>query len=157
MNSNGRKAKEKNGSPSKPMAAEEVGHARSAPKSISVNYIISNAKMGEPVARVAVLSKGNVIRYFIPSFPAIKVDLIEVKLQWYEEETQMLHMFDGFARYCDQMDCELPALAEIRCSNDSAFLIEVSDQYVMVATFSSVIASVLLFYAPILPAVATQQ
>ena len=68
-------------------------------------------------------------------------------------------MFDGFARYCDKMDSELPALAEIRCSNDSAFLIEVSGQYVMVATFSSVIYidSIILRTYHVLPAVATQR
>ena len=56
---------------------------------------ISNAKMGDPVARVAVLLKGNVIQYIIPSFPTLKVNLQEVKLQWYKEETKILHVFDG--------------------------------------------------------------
>ena len=66
-------------------------------------------------------------QYIIPSFLASKVTLWEVKLQWYEEETKILHVFNGFARHCDKMDCDLTAIAEIRCSNDSAFLIEVSD------------------------------
>ena len=69
--------------------------------------------MGELVPRVAVLSKGYVIQYVIPSFPALKVNLQEVKLQWYEEETKTLHVFDGFAHHCDKMDCNLPAMAEI--------------------------------------------
>jgi len=69
--------------------------------------------MGDPVAHVSVLSKGNVIQYVIPSFPALKVNLREVKFQWYEEETKILHVFDGFACHCDKMDCDLPAIAEI--------------------------------------------
>jgi len=60
--------------------------------------------MGELVACVAVLSKGNVIQYVIPSSPALKVNLREVKLQWYEEETKTLHIFNGFARHCNEMD-----------------------------------------------------
>jgi len=81
--------------------------------------------LSNSVALVVVLSTRNLNQYIIPSFPALKVTLREVKLQWYEEETDTLHVFDGFAHHCDRMDCSLPAMAEIHYGNDIAFLIEV--------------------------------
>ena len=76
------------------------------------------------VARDEVLLTENIIQNIIPSFPALKVTLLELKLQWYKEEIDAPHVCDGVSYHCDKMDCNLPAMAEIRYSNDSAFLIE---------------------------------
>ena len=64
---------------------------------------------------LTVLSMGNTIHYTIPSFPVYSAELVEVKEQWE----------DAFARTCDLLDHQLPAIAEIPFSYDNAFIIEV--------------------------------
>ena len=61
---------------------------------------------------VIVLTTGDLIQYTVPSFPVFKAMLREVKLKW-EEEGRTIHVFDVFARDCDQLDHHLPAMAEV--------------------------------------------
>ena len=71
-----------------------------------------------------VLSKGRVLQYVVPSFPVYKPVLREVKLQW--KENDVIHVFDGFARECKEMDQhDVPAMARIYNSFGNAFVIEV--------------------------------
>ena len=73
---------------------------------------------------LTVLSMGNMIHYTIPSFPVYSAELVEVKVQWEDEDGSIL-MFDAFARNCDLLDHQLPAIAEIPFNYDNAFIIEV--------------------------------
>ena len=73
---------------------------------------------------LTVLSMGNTIHYTIPSFPVYSAELVEVKVQWEDEDGSLL-VFDAFARNCDLLDHQLPAIAEIPFSYDNAFIIEV--------------------------------
>ena len=77
---------------------------------------------------VTVLTTGDLIQYTVPSFPVFKATLREVKLQW-EEECGTVHVFDAFARDCDQLDHRLPALAEVAFQYENAFIIEVCYPY----------------------------
>ena len=70
---------------------------------------------------LTILSKGNTIHYTIPSFPVYSA---EVKVQWEDEDGSLL-VFDAFARNCDLLNHQLPAIAEIPFSYDNAFIIEV--------------------------------
>lgn len=74
---------------------------------------------------IVVLGKGNTFLYVVPSFPVYKADLQEVKLQYTDGEGN-IHVFDGFARKCDQMDHSLPAMAILPYSYENAFIIKVS-------------------------------
>ena len=78
----------------------------------------------EEIHGVTILSKGKVIQYRIPSFPVYKAELVEIKIQYEEEDGNVL-VFDAFARYCDDINHELPAIAMIPYSFDNAFMIEV--------------------------------
>lgn len=74
---------------------------------------------------LAVLGKGKTFSYIIPSFPVLKPELQEVKLQ-YTDDDGSLCVFDGFARLCDQMDHALPAMARLQQHYENAFFIKVS-------------------------------
>ena len=69
-------------------------------------------------------SQKNTIHYTIPSFPVYSTELVEVKVQWEDKDGSLL-VFDAFARNCDLLDHQLPAIAEIPFSYDNAFIIEV--------------------------------
>ena len=62
--------------------------------------------------------------YTIPSFPIYSSELVEVKVQWEDKDGSLL-MFDAFARNCDLLNHQLPAIAEIPFSYDNPFIIEV--------------------------------
>ena len=72
---------------------------------------------------INVLAMGNTFLYVILRFPIFKTTLQEVKLQW-EEPGGAIHVFDGFARECELLDCPLPAVAKIMFSYENAFIIE---------------------------------
>ena len=55
---------------------------------------------------LTVLSMGNTIHYTIPSFPVYSAELLEVKVQWEDEDGSLL-VFDAFARNCDLLDHQL--------------------------------------------------
>ncbi|XP_065884179.1 uncharacterized protein [Dysidea avara] len=75
---------------------------------------------------ITMLKKGDTIHYVVASFPVVKVELVEVKLQW-EEYCEGLppeiHVFDGFARSCPNIDHPLPAIAHVPFNYDCAFII----------------------------------
>lgn len=73
---------------------------------------------------LTVLGKGITFEYVVPSFPVIRANLTEVKLQWVNCEGE-LEIFDGFARDCAALDQTLPATLKIPFSYDHAFIIEV--------------------------------
>ena len=60
----------------------------------------------------------------MPSFPVIRANLTEVKLQWVNCEGDV-EAFDGFAHDCAALDHTLPATLKIPFSYDHAFIIEV--------------------------------
>ena len=73
---------------------------------------------------LTVLSKGDTIHYIVPSFPVYSAELVEIKVQW-EDEDRSLLVFDAFTRKCDLLNHQLPAIAKILFSYDNAFIIEV--------------------------------
>ena len=73
---------------------------------------------------LTVLSKGDTINYIVPSFPVYSTELVEVKVQWEDEDGSLL-VFDAFTRKCDLLDHQLPAIAKILFIYDNAFIIEV--------------------------------
>lgn len=73
---------------------------------------------------LTILSKGKVIQYRVLSFPVCKAELVEIKIQYEEEDGNVL-VFGAFARYCDDINHNLPAIAIILYSFDNAFMIEV--------------------------------
>ena len=79
---------------------------------------------------LTVLAKGNAFKYVIPSFPVYDAKIIEVKLQWEEkceDGSSKLHVFDGFAQLCEDLDHPLPGvMCIIKQRYDCAFMIEVS-------------------------------
>jgi len=86
-------------------------------------------RMYDDFVEVTVLAKGNTIHYVVPSFPVFNAELVEVKLQWEEYREGLppeLHVFDGFARKCENLDHPLPAIAYVEFSYDCAFIIHVS-------------------------------
>ena len=75
-------------------------------------------------AIVTVLSKGNLIDYVIPSFPVYCAKLVEVKIQ-YQNENGHLTISDAFAKDCEEMNHSLPAFAKINYGYENACVIEV--------------------------------
>ena len=83
--------------------------------------------MADFVCDVELLQTGDLFEYVVPSFPPLKPLIREVKFQWKEPEDGTVHVFDGFARECDDLHHHrLPAIARVPVSHDNAFLIEVS-------------------------------
>ena len=74
--------------------------------------------------RITVLAAGGLIHYVIPSFSVFNAVLREVKFHW-EDEYGKIHVFDGFARHCNLLDHQLPAVAKVPYSYDNAFMFEV--------------------------------
>ena len=79
---------------------------------------------GEDFVALTIQAKGCTFNYVVPSFPVFNVNLTEVKLQW-EDGDGEVHIFDGFARDCNEMDHPLPAVVKIYYSYENAFIIEV--------------------------------
>jgi len=77
-----------------------------------------------PYMKFAVLAAGGLMHYVVASFPVYSALLREVKLQWMDEDGE-IHVFDGFARYCQLLDRQLPAIAKVPVFHKNAFLIEV--------------------------------
>ena len=102
-------------------------------------------KFSDDFVEVSVLTKGNTLHYVVPSFPGFNAELVEVKLQWEEYHKGLLpelHVFDGFARNCENLDHPLPATAYVEFSYDCAFIIHVSiysntynSTYVLISTY----------------------
>ena len=76
------------------------------------------------ISVLTVLSKGDTIHYIVLSFPVYSAELVEIKVQWEDEDGSLL-VFDAFTRKCDLLDHQLPAIAKILFSYDNAFIIEV--------------------------------
>ena len=74
--------------------------------------------------KIAALGKGNTFLYVVPIFPVYKAKL-QVKFQYTDGEGN-IHVFDVFARKCDQMDHSLPAIVRLTYSYENAFIINVS-------------------------------
>jgi len=74
---------------------------------------------------LTILFTGSTISYVVPSFPIYKAELMEIKVQW-EEEDRSLHMFDAFGRNCEDLNHSLPAITEIPYCFDNPFTIDVS-------------------------------
>ena len=71
---------------------------------------------------LTVLLKRDTIYYIVPSFPIYSTVLVEIKVQWEDEDGSLL-VFDTFARKCDLLDHQLPMIAKILFSYDNAFII----------------------------------
>ena len=82
--------------------------------------------------RITILAAGGLIHCVIPSFPVFSGMLREVKFQW-EDEYGKIHVFDGFARHCNLLDDQLPAVAKVPYSYDNAFMIKVC-KYITVSS-----------------------
>ena len=80
--------------------------------------------MGEYNSVFTILLKGKIIHYVTPSFPVYSVEFSRGKVPR-EDENESLLVFDTFARKCDMLDHQLPAVAEILFNYDNAFIVEV--------------------------------
>ena len=74
---------------------------------------------------LTILDKGITFEYVVPSFPVVRENLTEVKLQYEGNGGEPL-VFDGFARDCAVLDHILPANLKIPSSYDHAFIIKVN-------------------------------
>ena len=86
---------------------------------------------------LTILAKGNTFNYIVPSFPVFNADIVEVKFQWeeiHEDRSTELHVFDGFARNCQDLDHPLPGIVRIEFSYDCAFMIKVSEMLSCIIT-----------------------
>ena len=93
--------------------------------------------------RITVLAAGGLIHYVIPSFPVFSAMLREVKFQW-EDEYGKIHVFNGFARHCNLLDHQLPAVAKVPYSYDNAFIIEVC-KYITVSCNITILQKLIQF------------
>ena len=73
---------------------------------------------------ITVLSNGNAISYVIPSFPVYCAKLVEVKIQYYNEDRN-LKICNAFAKDCEDMNHPLPAFAKVNYGYENAFVVEV--------------------------------
>jgi len=64
---------------------------------------------GAEAVTLTFLSKGSTIRYVVPSFPVYSAELMEMKVESIEPDGNV-HVFDAFARKCDNLIHNLPAL-----------------------------------------------
>ena len=71
---------------------------------------------------VSILSKGSTICYAVPSFPVYSAKLVDIKVELIEPDGSV-HVFDAFARKCDHLIHNLPALALLTYSSKDAFMI----------------------------------
>jgi len=87
---------------------------------------VSNDSDESDFTEMTILSKGRAIEYVVPSFPVCKKILREVKLQWKDHAEDVIHVFDGFAQDCEELNLHVvPAIARIFNRFDHAFVIEV--------------------------------
>jgi len=89
---------------------------------------------------LTILDKGITFEYVVPSFPIVRENLTEVKLQYEGDGGEPL-VFDGFARDCAALDHPLPASLKIPNSYDHAFLIEVNIKIIMQTEFHTLLKS----------------
>ena len=85
---------------------------------------------GAEAGTLAILSKGSTLHYVVPSFPVYSAELVEIKVESIEPDGSV-HVFDAFARKCDDLTHGLPALASLTYSSKDAFMIDVSFTYVI--------------------------
>ena len=77
---------------------------------------------GEHFVILTILSKGCTFNYFVPSFPVFNVNLMEAKFQWEDGNGEAVHIFDGFACDCNEIDHPLPAVVKIYYSCENVFI-----------------------------------
>ena len=74
---------------------------------------------------LTILAKGSTFNYIVPSFSVFNADIIEVKFQWeqvHEDESTEMHVFDEFAKSCQDLDHPLQGIVCNEFSYDCAFM-----------------------------------
>ena len=87
--------------------------------------MVASEELCQNFSVLTMLAKGSTYNYIVPSFPVFNADIVEVQFQWEEvhkDESTKVHVFDGFARRCQDLDHPLPGIVRVEFSYDCAFM-----------------------------------